>query len=70
MSISIMVGLSILLVASLIEYFILDKIRRGSEEVLKQKYSRLGATEFRCFKCKSLVQENDSKCPKCGWKWD
>ena len=34
-----------------------------------QKQTKLVPTEFRCFECKATVNEDDEKCPKCGWVW-
>ena len=34
-----------------------------------QKKSKLMPTEFRCFNCRATINEDDEKCPKCGWIW-
>ena len=30
---------------------------------------KLLPTEFRCFNCKATINEDEEKCPKCGWMW-
>ena len=34
-----------------------------------QKQTRLMPMDFRCFNCKAIINEDDEKCPKCGWIW-
>jgi uncharacterized membrane protein len=35
-----------------------------------EKQTKLMPTEFRCFNCKATINEDDEKCPNCGWVWE
>ena len=45
------------------------RIRNFLEKQKKLRNQGLGSKEFRCFKCQAIIQENEDKCPHCGWSW-
>jgi hypothetical protein len=45
-------------------YFEYKCYRRKLEEK-----KMLAPGQFRCFKCQTIIESNEDKCPKCGWTW-
>jgi hypothetical protein len=49
----------------------LCRVRSGLYAYLpaEEKQRPLGKQEFRCFRCRSIIREDDDACAQCGWTW-
>ncbi|MDD3374810.1 MAG: hypothetical protein PHY73_03680 [Candidatus Omnitrophica bacterium] len=53
----------------IVMYFSVSQQKKRMDKWKENHYSKLNQEEFRCFKCKALINQDDEKCPQCGWKW-
>src|SRR5258708_2022857 len=43
--------------------------KRAEPPPEQEPQAPLGKYEFRCFRCRSIINADADSCPKCGWTW-